>query len=110
MMIDCDRGMILALLRNWHPNRLQPRGVRLASLRPRLIERQNGVCPLCGGPLSNDGKATHIDHVMTVKGLIDRVIGGELAFDDAYRQLWADANLRAICRACNYARKKEETR
>jgi 5-methylcytosine-specific restriction endonuclease McrA len=110
MMIDCDKGMILALLRNWHPNRLQPKGVRLATLRPQLIERQKGVCagPLCNKDskqLSDDGKATHVDHVVTVKELLDKVLQGELVFEDAYRQLWAESNLRAICRSCNYARK-----
>ena len=107
MMIDCDKGMILALLRNWHPNRLQPQGVRLASLRPQLIERQNGLCKLCDVPLSNDGKATHIDHVESVKELLDEILRGKLAFDDAYRRLWADTNLRALCRLCNYARKNK---
>lgn len=107
MMIECDRGMILALLRNWHPNRLQEKGVRLASLRPQLIERQKGVCvgALCNKPLINDGKATHVDHVVTVKEFLDRVLSGEMNFDDAYGQLWAESNLRAICRPCNYARK-----
>jgi 5-methylcytosine-specific restriction endonuclease McrA len=105
MMIDCDKNMIVHLLRNWRPNRLRPQGFRLARDRPRLITMQNGVCPLCPEPLTNDGKATHIDHIVTVKVFADKVLHGELAFDDAYRQLWEDANLRATHRGCNYARK-----
>ena len=108
MMIDCDENMIVHLLRNWRPNRLRPRGFRLARDRPRLIAVQDGVCPLCSGsrgPLTNDGEATHIDHVETVKAFADKVLRGELAFDDAYRQLWDDSNLRATHRGCNYARK-----
>ena len=110
MMIECDKNMIVHLLRNWRPNRLRPEGVRLARDRPRLIKMQNGVCPLCfgsSGPLTNDGKLTHIDHDVTVKVFADRVLHDELTFDDAYRQLWEDSNLRATHRVCNYARKKK---
>ena len=107
MLIDCDKNMIVHLLRNWHPNRLRPQGVRLAKERPRLITLQNGVCPLCPErpePLVNDGKVTHIDHIVTVKEFSVKVLQGELAFDDAYRQLWEDSNLRAVHRKCNYDR------
>jgi hypothetical protein len=108
MMIDCDENMIIHLLRNWHPNRLRPQGFRLANERPRLITMQNGVCPLCPEPrprsLANDGKVTHIDHKVTVKEFADKVLRGELTFDDAYRQLWEDSNLRAVHRGCNYDR------
>lgn len=107
MLIDCDKNMIVHLLRNWHPNRLQQQGVRLAALRPRLITLQKGVCPLCPErpePLVNDGKVTHIDHIVTVKEFTVKVLQGELTFDDAYRQLWEDSNLRAVHRECNYDR------
>jgi 5-methylcytosine-specific restriction endonuclease McrA len=104
MMIDCDKNMIVHLLRNWRPNRLRPQGFRLAHERPRLIAMQNGVCPLCPEPLTNSGKVTHIDHAVTIKVFADRVLRGELTFDDAYRQLWEDSNLRAAHRGCNYAR------
>ena len=110
MMIDCDKGMILALLRNWHPNRLKPKGFRLASLRPRLIEQQKGICvgALCyehTKPLINDGKATHIDHIVTVREFLEKVLRGDMPFDDAYLELWDEPNIRATCRPCNYARK-----
>jgi len=108
MMIDCDKGMIVHLLRNWRPNRLRPQGFRLAYERPRLIAMQNSICPLCSGsrgPLTNDGKITHIDHAATVEVFADKILHGELTFDDAYRQLWEDSNLRATHRGCNYARK-----
>lgn len=107
MLIDCDENMIVHLLRNWHPNRLRPQGFRLAYERPRLITTQNNACPLCCGslgPLTNNGKATHIDHIVTVKVFADKVLRGELTFDDAYHQLWEDSNLRATHRGCNYAR------
>jgi hypothetical protein len=104
MIIDCDKNMIVHLLRNWHPNRLRPQGFRLANERPRLIKMQNSVCPLCPKSLGNDGKVTHIDHVVTVKAFADKVLQGELTFDEAYRQLWEDSNLRAVHRGCNYDR------
>jgi hypothetical protein len=107
-MIDCDEGMIVALLRNWRPNRLRPEGIRLSVLRPQLIKSQKGgVCPLCSKPLNDNGKETHIDHVVTVKEFADQVLHGKMPFDEAYCQLWGDSNLRAICRSCNYARKNE---
>jgi hypothetical protein len=87
MLIDCDKNMIVHLLRNWHPNRLRPQGVRLAKERPRLMTLQNSVCPLCPErpePLVNDGKVTHIDHIVTVKEFSVKVLQGELTFDDAY--------------------------
>jgi 5-methylcytosine-specific restriction endonuclease McrA len=104
MMIDCDKNMIVHLLRNWRPNRLRPQGFRLANDRPRLITMQNGICPLCAKSLVNDGKTTHIDHVVTVKALADKVLQDQLTFDEAYRQLWEDSNLRAVHRGCNYDR------
>ena len=52
----------------------------------------------------NDGKVTHIDHIVTVKEFPLKVLQGELTFDDAYRQLWEDSNLRAVHRKCNYDR------
>jgi 5-methylcytosine-specific restriction endonuclease McrA len=107
MMIDCDKNMIVHLLRNWRPNRLRPQGVRLAKERPRLITIQNGICPLCPKPLVNDGKDTHIDHVTTVKEFADKVLQGKLAFDEAYCRLWGDSNLQAVHRGCNYERNRK---
>jgi hypothetical protein len=105
MMIDCDANMIVHLLRNWRPNRLRPQGVRLSRERPRLIAMQDGICPLCSGALANDGKATHVDHIVTVKALAEQVLRGELTFDEAFAQLWEDSNIRAIHRGCNYDRR-----
>jgi 5-methylcytosine-specific restriction endonuclease McrA len=105
MMVECDRNMIVHLLRNWRPNRLRPQGFRLAHERPRLIAMQNGVCPLCRKPLTDDSKATHIDHLVTINTFADRVLSDELTFDDAYRRVWDDSNIRATHRGCNYARK-----
>jgi hypothetical protein len=107
MMIDCDKNMIIHLLRNWHPNRLRPQGFRLAQERPRLMRMQNGICPLCPESLVDDGKVTHIDHVVTVKVFADKVLQGDLTFDEAYCQLWQDSNLRACHRGCNYDRNKK---
>jgi hypothetical protein len=110
MMIDCDENMIVHLLRNWRRNRLRPQGFRLAIERPRLMAKQKGVCaygPFCRAPrkpLINDGKVTHIDHVVAVKAFAEKVLEGETTFDDAYRQLWEDSNLRAVHRGCNYDR------
>jgi hypothetical protein len=106
-MIDCDKNMIVALLRNWRPNRLRPRGFRLANERPRLITVQDGVCPLCPESLVNDGRVTQIDHVVTVNVFADKVFRGELPFEEAYRQLWEDSNLRAVHCGCNYDRNVE---
>lgn len=96
--------MIVHLLRNWRPHRLQPSGFRLAQLRPRLIATQRGICVVCSEPLVNDGKVTHVDHFVTVRTFTDRVLQGELTFDQAYQQLWDDSNLRAVHRGCNYGR------
>jgi hypothetical protein len=110
--INCDEGMVVALLRNWRSNRLRREGIRLAVLRPQLIKKGDGVCPLCSTaespkPLTNDGKATHIDHIKTVKEFAVDILHGKMQFDDAYCQMWADSNLRAICSPCNYARRKK---
>jgi hypothetical protein len=110
MMIECDKNMIVQLLRNWRPNRLRPQGFRLATERPRLITMQNGICPLykksksCPKLLVNDGKVTHIDHVVTVNEFTDKVLQRELTFDEAYCKSWEDSNLRAVHRRCNYDR------
>jgi hypothetical protein len=100
--INFDRNMIVALLRNWRPNRLRPQPFLLAKERPRLIRMQGGNCLVCKKLLLDEGKATPIDHTVTVKEFAAKVTEGVLAFDEAYRQLWADSNLRALCRACNY--------
>jgi hypothetical protein len=107
MMVDCDKSMIAHLLRNWHPNRLRPRNVPLAKARPRLIKMQNGICPIClkPPPLVDHGKATHFDHVVTVKEFADKVFRSELTFDEAYCQLWGDSNIRAVHAKCNYNRR-----
>ena len=68
------------------------------------MAKQDGMCPLCPEPLVNEGTVTHIDHVVTVKTLAEQVLQGELTFDEAYRQLWDDSNLRAVHRQCNYDR------
>ena len=106
MTVDCDKNMIVHLLRNWHPNRLRPQGFMCRTERPRLMKIQRGMCPLCLKSLANDGKATHIDHIITVKAFAAKVLNGELTFDEAYLQLWQDSNLRASHRECNYARNK----
>jgi len=54
--------------------------------------------------LVNDGEVTQIDHIVTVKAFADKVLQGELTFDEAYRQLWENSNLRAVRRGCNYDR------
>ena len=110
VMIECDRNMIVHLLRNWRAHKLQPKGFRLAKRRPELIKGQGGVCPHCSDPdkpLVNDGRGTHIDHKVTVKTFADRVVHGELTFDEAYRQLWEDSNLHALHSGCNYSRNKK---
>ena len=65
---------------------------------------QKGVCPLCPESLFDDGKVTHVDHVVTVKAFADKILQGELTFDDAYKQLWEDSNLRLVHGGCNYDR------
>ena len=107
MLIDCDKNMVVHLLRNWRPHRLRPSGFRLAHSRPRLIAMRDGICPLCPEPLIDDGKTTHIDHIVTVRVFAERVMQGDLTFDAAYQQLWADSNLRAVHRTCNYGRNAE---
>jgi len=109
--INCDEAMVVALLRNWRANRLQEKQIRLATLRPRLIKKQDGKCPLCPTDeqhprlLKDSGKDTHIDHIKTVKEFAGEVLRGELTFDEAYRQMWDDSNIRAVCRPCNHGRR-----
>ena len=109
-MIECDKNMIVHLLKNWRPHRLRPQGFRLANERPRLIAKQEGKCALYDSescpktPLDNDGKLTHIDHIETVNAFLDKVLQSELTFDAAYLRLWDDSNLRAVHRGCNYHR------
>lgn len=105
--IECDKNMVVHLLRNWRPHRLQAKGFRLEHQRPRLIALRNGVCPCCPEPLVDDGKVTHVDHHQTVQQFAERVLKRELTFDEAYRQLWDDSNLRAVHRKCNYARNRK---
>lgn len=111
--VACDKGMIVALLRNWHPNRLHPEWIRLATLRPQLLKRQDYVCtsPDClfpGKRLTDDGKETEIDHIRTVEHVANEVISGKLQFDEAYVLLWAPSNLRAVHRECNQDRKRHK--
>ena|ERR1035437_5895792 len=116
MLIDCDRAMMKHLLRCWGKNRLRPQGVTLYNERPRLMTIQNGICGCINEafcpktPLVNDGKATHLDHIVTVNVFADKVIAGELTFDEAYTQLWDDSNLRAVHHVCNYALARETKR
>jgi hypothetical protein len=65
---------------------------------------QSGMCPICPKSVDNDGKITHIDHLVTVKAFADKVLQAEPTFEEAYRQLWDDLNLRAVHRGCNYGR------
>ena len=104
--VRCDYTMVKHLLRLWANNSLRPQGVRLAKERPRLIAMQNGFCPRCNKALVNDGKQTHLDHIHPVKEFADRIMTGELTFEQAYIQLWADTNLWAVHSKCNYARNK----
>ena len=108
MMINCDKSMIVQLLRNWRPNRLRPQGFRLAHERPRFHAKQNGFCACCGEELTDNGRDTHIDHIKTVQEFADKVFSGKLTFDEAYCRLWEDSNLRATHRKCNYARRVDQ--
>ena len=68
------------LLRCLGKNRLRPQGVTLYNERPRLMTIQNGVCGCINEafcpktPLINDGKATHLDHIITVNVFADKVM------------------------------------
>lgn len=106
--IPCDKGMVVHLLRNAGPHRLNGhKGIRLKVERPRLIALQNGRCPQCSKPLENNGKRTHLDHITTVKEFADKIERGELSFDDAYRQLWVSENLRVVHSECNHGRNRK---
>jgi 5-methylcytosine-specific restriction endonuclease McrA len=104
--ISCSYVMVKHLLRMWGNSHLRPQGVRLAKERPRLIAKQDGVCPLCGVTLKNNGEHTNVDHIVTVEAFALRVMARELTFEEAYTQLWADPNIRALCRPCNQGRRK----
>lgn len=104
--VQLDRAFLKHLLRCWGNNRLRPQGVRLSKERPRFIEKQSGLCPLCQGPLLDDGKLTHLDHIVTVNEFADRIFSGAMSFEDAYIALWSDENVRAVHSRCNYDRNK----
>ena len=108
MMIDCDKNMIVALLKNWRPNRLRAEYFRLSRDRPRLLNKQNGVCAICRKELSDNGNDTHIDHIKTANEVADKVLKGKLTFDEAYSKFWEDSNIRAVCRLCNLGRNKKK--
>ena len=103
--VTCDYAMVRHLLRMWAKSRLRTKGISLKTERPRHIARQEGVCPICSGPLENDGKKTHVDHLRTVEDFARAIMAGEISFDAAYTQLWADSNTRAVCARCNYGRR-----
>lgn len=106
-----DRAFVKHLLRCWGNNSLRPQGVVLRKERPKFIEKQSGLCPLCQGPpLLDDGKLTHLDHIVTVNEFADRVFSGAMSFEDAYIALWSDENVRAVHSRCNYERNRRKRR
>jgi len=71
------------------------RGKRIVSTRPtikpkrraRILDRDNGLCVVCGTT------AAHIGHLLSVKD------GETVGADDAL--IWSDENLAAMCEECN---------
>ena len=106
VMIECDRAMIKHLFRLWYPSRLLPNGRKLSRDRPRFLKRQNYVCEACGELLTDD-HMTHLDHKVPVKEFAEKVLNGELTFDEAYLASCHDDNIRAVHRRCNYRRNRK---
>ncbi len=73
-------------------------------LRPVLISRQGGLCPVSGEVLINDGKQTEIDHIWAIWEASDEVLRGKISLSKAKERLWSLDNLRAVTKAVNQAR------
>ena len=54
-------------------------------MREILVEKQHGICPVCGEKLGNDYSKIHIDHIIPFV-----LVGDEL-----------DDNYQALCNTCN---------
>jgi hypothetical protein len=70
-----------------------------------IFEKQNGRCAITGEPLVLDGKLTHLDHKWTMIEAAQAVIDG-MPVGEAFAQLWAENNLRAVLARENYRRNK----
>jgi hypothetical protein len=70
-----------------------------------IFEKQNGRCAITGEPLVLDGKLTHLDHKWTMIEAAQAVVDG-MPIEEAFAQLWAENNLRAVLARENYRRNK----
>lgn len=98
--IDCEKAGLSPerirwhVLRHWHRRVGSPQRVRKV-----LVEKQNGLCALCGERLHND---IHIDHIKTVREFSEDL---SISLTDAILQCWTIENLRATHgRRCNLRR------
>lgn len=77
------------------PSQVRTRPTMKPSQRARVLERDNHVCVSC----HRDGVTLHIGHLLSVED------GRALGATDA--ELWDDANLAAMCDACNLGQGRE---
>lgn len=83
---------------------------RTAKVRNKLLLKQNSHCPICGcdgKALVDNGTETHVDHEWTTDDAAKAVFDGSMDLISAYNKLWAQDNLRAVHRACNFGRNKK---
>lgn len=84
---------------------------RRAKTRRELLLKQNSLCPICGGargPLVDNGRETHVDHIWTTDEAANVILGGHMDLISAYTKLWARSNLRAVHSSCNNFRRNKK--
>jgi 5-methylcytosine-specific restriction endonuclease McrA len=84
---------------------------KTAKVRRKLLLKQNHICPYhkCPiGVLVDDGKETHVGHKWTTDEAANAVLDGTMDLISAYNKLWADENLQAVHRSCNFRRNKKD--
>jgi 5-methylcytosine-specific restriction endonuclease McrA len=79
-----------------------PRVLSVNKHKKVLLEKQNGICPLCNGALVDDAV---VDHIISVKQFAYNL---SIPLTDAYVQCHALDNLRAVHSKCNNFRNRRK--
>lgn len=79
------------------------RTLSVKKYRRKLIEKQNGVCPVCNDATRPLDDKAQVDHIISVKTFADDLT---IPLTEAYLRCHAPDNLRAVHRECNNARNR----